>query len=65
MCYINVTGGEVMRDYDAGALEALSWILGTMEDEKSLESIRRQVKATRDDLLRSASIDFRHKVRIY
>lgn len=54
-----------MIDYAAGAMGALSWVLGLVEDEKSLESIRRQVDATRDDLLRSASVDFRHRVKVY
>jgi len=41
-----------MNDYVYGALEALAWVLGLIEDSDDVGRVRRQVERARDDLLR-------------
>jgi len=54
-----------MNDRATGAIEALVWVLATMERMKQLGSLYDEVREARDDLLRGVSIDFRERVRFY
>jgi hypothetical protein len=52
-----------MNDYAHGALEALAWTLGLLEETEDLRCIRRQLEEARDDLLAGVSVNFRQRLR--
>jgi hypothetical protein len=52
-----------MNDYARGALEALAWVLGMIENGDASARLRRQLEGARDDLLRGVTLDFRQRLR--
>jgi hypothetical protein len=52
-----------LNDYARGALEAMAWFLGMLEDDAELGRVRREVEAARDDLLAGVTVDFRGRLR--
>jgi hypothetical protein len=47
-----------MNDYAHGALEALAWTLGLLEETEEVGRMRRQLEGARDDLLAGVYINF-------
>ena len=54
-----------MNDYVHGALEALAWTLGLLEETEDLGRIRRQLEGARDDLLSGVSLNFRQRLKTH
>ena len=52
-----------MNDYAHGALEALAWTLGLLEQTEEISRIRRQVEGARDDLLAGVTVNFRQRLK--
>jgi hypothetical protein len=53
-----------MNDYARGALEALAWILGMINNSAALKAIRQEIEGARDDILNGAAVDFRRRLRM-
>ena len=51
-----------MNDYAHGALEALAWALGLLEETGDLGRVRRQLEGARDSLLAGVSVNFRQRL---
>jgi hypothetical protein len=52
-----------MNDYAHGALEALAWTFGLLQETEDLSRIRRQIEGAKDDLLAGVSINFRQRLK--
>lgn len=52
-----------MNDYAHGALEALAWTLGLLDETQDLGRIRRQLEGARDDLLAGVTVNFRKRLK--
>jgi len=52
-----------VNDYARGALEALAWALGLIEEGLDIAHLRRQLEGARDDLLRGITLDFRVRLK--
>ena len=52
-----------MKDYAHGALEAVAWTLGLIEEGQDLRQLRRRLEDARDDLLAGVSVNFGDRLR--
>jgi|GEM_PF-3441796 len=52
-----------MRDYTAGAVEALSWVRRLLKEKKAGDALK-EVEDAIETILKAAAIDFRRRIEV-